>query len=437
MRRAVRLLVHLVRLIPLIVLGAVVRFGRKLLGRPPRIWHGLSPLFWEQYLVRSSRKAGYPTRFVLRDHPSLRDMRSDFPELRLLGEVGGIPGDEIHWAALRDLFWRGDIQMAYFDVMYFGPSLRWANELALRLMKWSGIKIVVMAHGGDVTHRARYRSRFDWVGRVQQNNLNWDLVETAPGTIWRIETYCRFADLVLPGDPAMGRFLPRNDLLFKYFPVDTDALSHAPVSDRAVPVVVHAPSARAIKGTEYVLAALDRLREKGIAFELRLIEKTPRPQALEIYRSADLIVDQLCIGAYGTLAVEALSLGKPTLTYLDQEHLGDPLFNVPLVNTNPETIERVLAVLLQVPELRRRLGRASREAAERFHSIDALAEIWKQIFEHLWKRTPLHLESTRQFDPSRKPRSFSEDPASPEFWPVAVDDLTGQIEQALQRVGAQ
>ncbi len=435
MRRLLRVIAHLSRLVLLIVCGAVVRFTRRLLGMSPRIWHGLSPLFWEQYLVQSSRKAGYPTRFVVRDHPSFRELLPAFPDLRLLGEAEGTPRDEIHWAALRDLFWRGDIQMAYFDVMYFGRSLRWANEVVLRLMKWCGIKIVVMAHGGDITYRSRYRSRFDWIGRVQMNNPNWDLTETAPDTIWRINTYCKYADLVLPGDAAMWRFLPRNDLLFKFFPVDTDALTYAPPSNSGVPVVVHAPSARAIKGTKYVLAALESLKSKGIAFELRLVEKRPRPEALDIYRGADVIVDQLCIGAYGTLAVEALSLGKPTLSYLDQEHLGDPVFNMPVVNTNPENVERVLAVLLQSRELRRRIGAASREAAVKYQSIDALAEVWAQVFQYVWNDVPMHLETTRHFDPARKARSFTEDPARVDFWPVPADDLTAEIAAALARAG--
>jgi hypothetical protein len=199
--------------------------------------------------------------------------------------------------------------------------------------------------------------------------------------------------------------------------------------------VVHAPSARTTKGTEYVLAALESLKAKGIEWELRLVEKRPRPEALEMYRTGDVIVDQLCMGGYGTLGIEGMSLGRPTLSYMDQEHLGDPLYNMPSVNATPENVEAVLAVLLQVPELRRRIGVASREAAVRYHSIDALAEIWKQIFAFVWSSTPLRLETTRQFDPSRTARSFTEEAGRADFWPVPVDDLMSDITAALARAG--
>jgi glycosyltransferase involved in cell wall biosynthesis len=435
LRALFRLVRHLALLGIAVVGGLLPRLMRKLLGRKPHIWHGLSTLFWEVYLVQADRFAGYESRILLREHSQSRYLATLLPDVRILGEIEGVRQDEVHWTALRDLFWWGDIKVAYFDVMYFGPSLPWANRLMLQLMKLVGIRIIVAAHGGDVTYRSRYRSRYDWVGRVQLTNPDWDLVATAPATLRRIKMYCDTADLVLPADPALSRFLPRNDILFKYFPVDTDALRNVGVSEREIPVVVHAPSSRWNKGSDYVFAALDSLQAKGIQFELRLVEKLPRAEALRRYEEADVLVDQLCIGAYGTLAVESLALGKPTLTYLDQETLGDPIYDVPLVNANPENVECVLAVLLQVRELRQRLATASRHAAERYHSIEALSEVWDRIYQHLWRGTPLRLAETRHFEATRKPRSFTEDPAALDFWPVPVDDLADSIQQALQKAG--
>ena len=140
------------------------------------------------------------------------------------------------------------------------------------------------------------------------------------------------------------------------------------------------------------------------------------------------------MGAYGMFALEGLALGKTVLTYLDQEHLGDPVFNLPIVNANPDNLERVLGVLLQVPELRARIGQAGRQAAERYQSIEALAEVWAQLYRHVWWGEPLRLEQTRHFSPERKPRSFTEDPAHGDFWPVPVDDLMPEIHAALERL---
>jgi hypothetical protein len=199
--------------------------------------------------------------------------------------------------------------------------------------------------------------------------------------------------------------------------------------------VIHAPQHRAIKGTDFLLAAAERLQSRGVGMTLQLIEKVPRVSALRRYAAADIIADQFCMGAYGMFALEGLALGKPVLAYLDQEHLGDPVFNLPIVNANPDNLERVLAVLLQVPRLRTRIGHAGRAAVERYQSIEALAEVWTQLYRHVWWGEPLQLDRTRHFSPERKSRSFTEDPARADFWPVPVADLMPEIHAAIERAG--
>jgi hypothetical protein len=180
-----------------------------------------------------------------------------------------------------------------------------------------------------------------------------------------------------------------------------------------------------------LVEATERLRQTGVDFDLDLIEKMPREEALRHYAEADIIADQFCIGAFGVFALEGLALGKPVLAYLNEEHLGDPVFNLPIVNATPENLARVLGALLAVPKLRERLGEAGRLSVERYQSQEALAEVWGQIYRYVWWNEPLDLERTRHFSNERKPRSFVEDPSVEEFWPVPVEDLMPEIKRAL------
>jgi len=284
----------------------------------------------------------------------------------------------------------------------------------------------------DIFYRDGRVTRYDWVGRAQLDYPEWDLRAHRAGAMTRTRIWCGHAELVVSGDSTCRRFLPRRELNFKWFPVDCDALQPVPAAGRGKPIVIHAPQHRMIKGTDHLLAAADRLEARGIAMELRLVEKVARDEAMRLYAQADIIADQFCMGAYGMFALEGLALGKTVLVYLDQEHLGDPVFNLPFVNTTPDNMERVLGVLLQVPQLRERIGEASSAAARRYQSIEALAEVWAQIYEHVWRGAPLQLERTRHFGPERRPRAFTEDPADAAFWPVPVDDLMPQITQALR-----
>jgi len=76
-----------------------------------------------------------------------------------------------------------------------------------------------------------------------------------------------------------------------------------------------------------------------------------------------------------------------------------------------------MAVLHAVPELRARVGAASRASVEKYQSFDAVAEVWTRIYRHIWWGEPLHLESTAPFDPTRTARLSAEDPAEAAFCP--------------------
>jgi glycosyltransferase involved in cell wall biosynthesis len=382
-------------------------------------------------MVDVDRRAGFSSASIVH-HTRLNASFSlvTAADFDVVLEDRGHRWDIFHWATLCHLLRQADIFVMFFDTRFSGPTQPRKSRAALALLRWFGVRLIAVPSGLDVVYLDRHASRFAFLERLQKDYPEWGLASDAPHIRRGVQTICRNVDFVVSGDAVCSRFLTREDLRFKYFPVDTATV---PSAGRRSPKlrIVHAPNHRFIKGTDSLIAATNRLRASGVELELALIEKVPRAEALRLYADADIVADQFCIGAFGVFALEGLALGKPVLAYLDEEHLGDPVFNLPIVNANPENLERVLAVLLAVPELRERLGRAGRAAVERYQSPEALAEVWAQIYRHVWWGETLELETTRHFSPERKPRSFTEDPALTDFWPVAVDDLLPEIDRAL------
>jgi glycosyltransferase involved in cell wall biosynthesis len=155
--------------------------------------------------------------------------------------------------------------------------------------------------------------------------------------------------------------------------IDVRGIEPAPPSDRDRPVVLHAPSSRARKGTEHVVAACAELD-----VELEIVEGLDHREAFERYRRADVIVDQLNAGWYGVFAIEALALGKPVVTFLHdeavrrtEEAFGIP---VPLVGATKETLVGSLRPLVSSPEERQRVGAASRAYAEEVHDLERMTD---------------------------------------------------------------
>ncbi len=164
--------------------------------------------------------------------------------------------------------------------------------------------------------------------------------------------------------------------------VDLAAIRPAPPSDRARPLILHAPSSRRRKGTEHVLAACE-----GLDAELRLVEGVRHDEALALYRDADIVVDQLNAGWYGVFAIECMALGKPVVTFLHEDAVRrtEEAFGVavPVVNASAETLRERLRPLVADAAERRRLGAASRAYVERVHDIERVADRLLDVYSRL------------------------------------------------------
>ena len=72
-----------------------------------------------------------------------------------------------------------------------------------------------------------------------------------------------------------------------------------------------------------------------------------RAEALEIMQKADIFIDQLILGSYGMSSIEAMSFGKPVMTYIMPKVFEAGLPNeCPIVNTNPTNLEGNLIALI-------------------------------------------------------------------------------------------
>ena len=165
--------------------------------------------------------------------------------------------------------------------------------------------------------------------------------------------------------------------------IDLAAVSPTSPSDRRRPVVVHAPSSRRRKGTDHVLRACE-----GLDVELRIVEGLHHDEALERYRDADIVVDQLNAGWYGLFAIECMALGKPVVTFLNdaavrrtEDAYG---VDVPVVNASAETLRARLEELVEMgPAGRREIGEASRGYVERVHDLERVTDQLLELYEHV------------------------------------------------------
>jgi Glycosyltransferase len=145
------------------------------------------------------------------------------------------------------------------------------------------------------------------------------------------------------------------------------------------PLVVHAPTNQAFKGTFHIEKAIEALR-KEMPFRYNRIEKMSHEEAVRMYRQADIVIDQILCGSYGLLSVEAMAFGKPVIAYIRPDLLPKYV-GLPISIANPDTIYDVLKDLLLSPEKRLQAGLAGRSYVERQHESGKVAEQILKVYQ--------------------------------------------------------
>ena len=192
--------------------------------------------------------------------------------------------------------------------------------------------------------------------------------------------YGRRADVQVVGSYDAARWVPGAVVVPPG--IDLRPFAPHPPAGGPRPLVVHAPSNRAKKGTEAVIAACAQL-----PVDLDLVEGVPHDEARERYARADIVVDQLVVGWHGVFAIEAMALGKPVVGHVKEDVVDrtEQAFGVrlPIVPATAETLTETLRALVADPQLRRDLGARGRAYVEQVHDIDKVADRLLDVYARL------------------------------------------------------
>jgi glycosyltransferase involved in cell wall biosynthesis len=312
-------------------------------GGPGAISAGLQALGVESTLLVFNERPfqrGFDVNLQLRDTSRLSSLPFNLPK------------------QLRALAWA----VANFDVFHFHAGLTLAPAgITLPLLRARRKGIVFQSWGSDL--RRREASEV---------------------------SYLRRADAVIVGSYLTKRLAPSGPWPdYDVVPpaIVLDDWHPSPTEPGDVLRVAHAPSKRAVKGTQAVLDAVESLRGRGVPVELDLIEGVPNAEARQRYAAADVVVDQLRVGWYGMFAIESMALAKPVVVYLDEQGAAETEeafgLELPLVRADESSIVDVLAGLVEVRAELPELGRRSREYVERVHAHTAVARRVLEIYERV------------------------------------------------------
>jgi len=256
-----------------------------------------------------------------------------------------------------------------YDVYHLHSSSFLPFYLDAPILRLLNKKIVYHHHGSDVRELKFLKNSIKIIKKgipffSRLGNFHYvstpDLLEIVPGSEW------------LP-NPVNVESL--NEFARKH--------AHARKKREEI-IVAHAPTNRKVKGTDFVINAVNQLKKEGLNIRLDLIENKEHETALQHILNADIVVDQLIVGWYGVQAIEAMILKKPVCVFirkdLEKNFKG---FSMPVCNSSVSSIKENLRELVLDDNLRNKLGENGEKYAKKMHDSNKIAEKTIKLYESL------------------------------------------------------
>lgn len=239
----------------------------------------------------------------------------------------------------------------------------------LRELAWSrdrGVRGALMFHGSDIRPPARHAAE-----------NRWSPFRNALGATRVLEENAA-RNAALAQDSGAPVFVSTPDLL-RWLPeatwlpvvVDSDKWRASTRAPNTIPVVVHVPSQKWLKGTAHIEPMLRRLASEGV-IEYRQIAGVSHASMPAVYADADIVLDQFLLGSYGVTACEAMAAGKMVIGHVD-DFTRTLVWNrtgleLPVREATIESLEAVLRRVVAEPSSLEELRTAGPNFVEAVHS---------------------------------------------------------------------
>ena len=211
------------------------------------------------------------------------------------------------------ILWKNFIKCLFkYDVFhfYFGQTLL-PDSIDLRILSFFNKVIVMTCCGSDYRLMEVERKRNPYIDIfLAENNINNAYLKDQR-TKEILKYQARWIQCF---------FAPRNgyehvatvvnpkqintDLWIYNLACDSDnCIEPELVNTRDVPQIVHLPTKKNVKGSEYILKAINDLKNKGVEFNYREITGITHEEALNIIQESENVVDQMLLEESGRLSL--------------------------------------------------------------------------------------------------------------------------------------
>jgi glycosyltransferase involved in cell wall biosynthesis len=245
-------------------------------------------------------------------------------------------------------------------------------------LRQAGIKVGLVFHGSEIRDPRRHAERYPWspfrdpkeelTARLQRQ-----LEELAP-------LVAAFDGPKFVSTPDLLDDVPDATWMPVVIDLDVWTQGDEPLS-RPRPLVVHAPSNRALKGTELIEPVLHDLVDRGL-IDYQRIEGVPPAEVPAMMRGADIVLDHFGIGNYGVVTCEAMASGRVSISHIHdrvRDRVPEP---IPTIEATPDTLGAVIEKVLDDRDAARATAAAGPAFVRKWHDGRRSAAVLADFLGH-------------------------------------------------------
>lgn len=257
---------------------------------------------------------------------------------------------------------------------YYGTSLL-PNQMDLPFYKMFGKKVIMEYLGNDIQGYQLSVEKYKWT------NVSF-MMSQEQGKIYdqritnRYNREKKYIDKSLVCAPCYSEFAPKSEVL--PLAIDSDRFKFAPLPRFDGQIrIMHAPTHRGFKGTDFIMQAIKRLKMEGYNIQFDLVENVTHDELLERYKLCHLFIDQIMGGWYGTASIEAMAIGRPVVVSIRPDYFEyiDFADRIPAIHADPDLIYEVLKITLENGiEFLMEKGKQSRQFVEMYHDVKVVTK---------------------------------------------------------------
>lgn len=330
-------------------------------------------------------------------HPSPYGFEGDLSYARSLGDPFRIPMRE--WGRMR-LMARS--MLADVIHLHFGQSLAslrpfplkdraqdglagrlwarlartlWLSDIAL--WRRMGKTVAMTFYGDDIRLVSEAIQRNPWT-HLSVSAVAGLMVDRDPLKHKLCAALGRLGIIVFATNPDLLATLPQGSTFLPYGHVYASPSPTPPAFNGDVLRLLHLPTNRAVKGTDFFIAAVEQAKSEGARLELTIAEGIPNRDVPALIRANDLLLDQLRVGWYGGVAVEAMAEARPALAWLNPADIAllPSAFrrDIPVVSASASSAAgRLVTLWREGPEAFAARALASHAFTKCWHDPDQIA----------------------------------------------------------------